>query len=59
MSPIRQIKSLTLRAALLRFGPNTSFNPTVKKLRFFGSLAVLGGGLIPALGIKQILAAVI
>jgi hypothetical protein len=34
MSPIRQIKSLTLRAALWRFGPNTSFNPTAKKRSF-------------------------
>jgi hypothetical protein len=25
---------LTLRAALLRFRPNTSFNPTAQKLRF-------------------------
>src|ERR687895_767589 len=35
MSPIRQIKSLTLRAALLRFRPNTSFNPTAQKLCFW------------------------
>ncbi len=50
MSHARQTSILNLRPALWRFGPNTSFNPTAKKLRFFGSLAALGGGLIPALG---------
>jgi hypothetical protein len=41
---------LNLAAALWRLGPNTSFNPTTKKLALFGFLAALGGGLIPALG---------
>ena len=50
MSHARQTSILNLRPALWRFGPNTSFNPTAKKLRFFGSLAALGGGLIPAFG---------
>ena len=34
MSHVRQTSTLSLRPALWRFRPNTSFNPTAKKLRF-------------------------
>jgi hypothetical protein len=34
MSHVRQTSTLSLRPALWRFRPNTSFNPTAKKRSF-------------------------